>query len=172
MKRHLKYALEVLLVPVAAGIIFFEQTLIRYLNMVTAAFARLKWVARLEAWLLTLPPWAAFLAFAAPSILILPIKLSALWFATHKHYTMAVGAIVFGKLLATAIVARLYKVLRPNLMSMRWFAWADTTFFYWRDRAYAFVKAMPAWQRAKALIARSKAWLQKFRRSLLAGGKA
>ena len=39
MKQHIKRALQIALVPFAAAIVFLEQTLIRYLNMVTAAVA-------------------------------------------------------------------------------------------------------------------------------------
>ena len=160
MKQHLKRGLELLFVPIAAAIVFFEQVLIKYLNVAMAAFARLPPIARLEAWLLTLPPYGALLSFVAPSILILPIKVSAFWLVTHGHYTHALAAVIVGKILATAIVARLYCILRPTLMTIRWFAWADTHFFYWRDRAYAFVRSLPAWQKAKALIERARAWVR------------
>lgn len=153
MKSSLKYALEVILVPVAAAIVFFEQVLIRVLNAITATLARWAPIAAIEAWLKKQPPYVALLAFVAPSILILPIKLSALYFAAHRHFMMAVAAVVIGKILATAIVARLYVVLRPTLMTIGWFARLDTWFFYWRDRAYAFVRALPAWQKARAAIA-------------------
>lgn len=154
MNRHLKRALELALVPIAAAIIFFEQTLIRYLNVVTAAFARWTPIARLEAWLVTLPPWAALFTFVAPSILILPMKLLALWFIAHGRYATALTVLIVGKMLTTAILARLYRILRPTLMTIRWFAWADTRFFYWRDKAYAFVKSMPAWQRTAEVMRR------------------
>jgi len=51
MKSHVKRALEMLLVPLAAAIIFFEQTLIHYLNLTTSAFARWAPIAFFEAWL-------------------------------------------------------------------------------------------------------------------------
>jgi len=152
MKQHLKRALQIALVPFAAAIVFVEQTLIRYLNLVTAAIAAWPPIARLEARLMRLPPYWALLTFVAPSILILPIKLAAFWFGLHHQYVLALGSVIFGKLLATAIVARLYRVLRPTLMGIPWFAWADTKFFAWRDRAYAFVKSLPAWQKAVAMI--------------------
>jgi hypothetical protein len=157
MNRHLKRALEIAIVPLAAAIVLFEQTLIRYLNEVTAAVARWPPIARLEAWLARLPPYAALAAFAAPSILILPVKLSALWFGYHHHYALAVASVVLGKILATAILARLYRILRPTLLQLRWFAWADTRFFYWRDWAYAFVRSLPAWQKTAALVKRMRA---------------
>ena len=51
MNPHLKRALELLLVPLAAAVVFFEQTLIRMLNAITAALARWAPIAALEAWL-------------------------------------------------------------------------------------------------------------------------
>ncbi|HLG49749.1 MAG TPA: hypothetical protein VKY24_26145 [Reyranella sp.] len=152
MKQHLKRALQILLVPIAAAIVFIEQTIIRYLNMVTAAIAGWPPIARLEAWLVRLPPYWALLTFAAPSILILPVKLSAFWFGMHHRYGLALGSVILGKLLATAILARLYRILRPSLMTISWFAWADTRFFAWRDRAYAFVRSLPAWQKTHAMV--------------------
>ncbi len=168
MKQRLKYAFELILVPIAAAIVFLEQTLIRYLNMVMAAFARWPPVARLEAFLLRLPPWAAVLAFAAPSILILPVKLSAFWFAMHHYFALAFAAVALGKVLATAIVARLYRILRPNLLSLHWFAWADQKFFQWRDWAYGFVRSLPAWRKAADLIERMRSRLAELVSSLQA----
>lgn len=145
--------------PFAAAVVFVEQVLIRYLNMMMVAVARWPPIARLEGWLMTLPPWAAVLTFAMPSIIILPVKVSALWFAAHHRFALATAAVVLGKIMATAIVARLYRILRPTMMQLRWFAWADTKFFAWRDWAYAFVKSLPAWQEAKALVQRARTWL-------------
>ena len=152
MKQHIKRALQIALVPFAAAIVFLEQTLIRCLNMVTAAIAGWPPIARLEARLMRLPPYWALLTFVTPSVLILPIKLSAFWFGMHHHYGLALGSVILGKLLGTAILARLYRILQPTLMSIPWFAWADTHFFAWRDRAYAFVKSLPAWQKAQAMV--------------------
>jgi hypothetical protein len=157
MKQHLKRALQIVLVPLAAAIVLIEQTLIRYLNMVTAAIAGWPPIARLEAWLVRLPPYWALLTFVAPSILILPVKLSAFWFGVHHRYGLALGSVILGKLLATAILARLYRILRPSLMTIVWFAWADTKFFAWRDRAYAFVTSLPAWQKAQAMVQAARA---------------
>ena len=159
MNPRLKRALEMAVVPFAAAVVFVEQVLIRYLNVMMAAVARWPLIARFEAWLVTLPPWAAVLAFALPSILILPVKVAALWFAAHHRFALATVSVVLGKILATAILARLYRILRPTMMQLRWFAWADARFFAWRDWAYAFVKSLPAWQQAKVLIERTRAWL-------------
>jgi hypothetical protein len=162
MKGRLKHIVEALIVTLAATVVFIEQTLIALLNVFTAALARWTPIARIEAWLMRQPPWVAVISFVAPSILILPIKFSALLFVAHRKYGMALGAVIVGKMLATAIVARLYRILRPTLMSLRWFAAADTWFFHWRDEAYAYVRALPSWQKAAALMGRVRAWLAEY----------
>lgn len=156
MKRHFKRCLELILVPFAAAVVFIEQTLIVYLNVAMAAIAAWPPIARFEAWLKRLPPWGALIAFGMPSLLILPVKLAALWFATHGRYGLALFSVILGKIVGTAILARLYRILRPTLMTMPWYARVDTKFFAWRDRAYAFVRALPAWQQAAALAKRLK----------------
>jgi hypothetical protein len=152
MKNHIKRALEMMVVPLAAAIVFLEQTLIHYLNLATSAFARWAPVAFVEAWLVRLPAWAAVLVFFAPATLLFPLKLGALWLFTRGHFAMGVGLLALGKILGTAVVARFYRILHPTLMTLRWFAIADTWFFRWRDRIYGFVKSLPAWQKTAAAM--------------------
>ncbi|HEY6715617.1 MAG TPA: hypothetical protein VI232_04675, partial [Reyranella sp.] len=114
MKRHLKHLLDLAVVPVVAAVVFIEDVLLHYLGLAMAALAKGPPVARLEAWLRRLPPWAALLAFVAPSAVVLPVKLSAVWFAMHHRYGLSVASVVIGKMLATALVARLYRVLHPT----------------------------------------------------------
>jgi hypothetical protein len=159
VKHHLKRALELAFVPIAAAIVFIEDVLLHYLGLAMAALAKWPPVARFEAWLGRLPPWAALLAFVAPSTLVLPVKLAAVWFALQHHFALAAASVVAGKILATALVARLYRVLHPTLATMPWFVRAETWLFDWRDRLYAFVRALPAWQKAAALVRRARIWM-------------
>jgi hypothetical protein len=160
VKRHLKHALELLFVPIAAAIVFIEETLLHYLGLAMEAIAKWPPVAAIEAWLRRLPPWAALLTFAAPSLLVIPVKLSAVWFALHHRYGLSLLSVVAGKMLATALVARLYIVLRPTLARIAWYVRAETWLFDWRDRLYAFVRALPAWQKAKAMVQGVRRWMR------------
>lgn len=168
MKNHLKRLLELAFVPVAAAIVFVEDVLLHYLGLAMAAIAKWPPIARLEAWLGRLPPWAALLAFVAPSTLVLPVKLAAVWFALNGKFALATASVVAGKMLATALLARLYKVLRPTLVTMPWFLASETWLFAWRDRLYAFVRALPAWQRMKAVLVRLRSWMSGLVAGLLA----
>ena len=73
---------------------------------------------------------------------------------------LALASVVVGKMLATALVARLYLVLRPSLTKMPWYLRAETWLFDWRDRLYAFVRALPAWQKATAMVLRVRLWMR------------
>ncbi len=159
MKHYLKRFLELAFIPIAAAIVFFEDFLLHYLGLAMARLAKWPPVARLEAWLRGLPPWAALLAFVAPSTLVLPVKLAAVWFALQGRFGLATASIVAGKMLATALLARLYQILRPTLVTMPWFLASETWLFTWRDRLYAFVRALPVWQRLTAMVRRAKVWL-------------
>lgn len=159
MKNHLKRALELAFIPVAAAVVFVEEVLLHYLGVAMAAFAQWPPVARFEHRLAGLPPWAALLAFVAPSTLVLPVKLAAVFFALQGRFGLAAMSIALGKILATALLARLYQVLRPTLVTMPWFLASETWIFTWRDRLYAFVRALPAWQKMKALVQRLRSWL-------------
>ena len=166
VKHYLKHALELLFVPIAAAIVFVEDFLLHYLGLAMASLAKWPPIARLETWLRRLPPWAALLAFVAPSAIVLPVKLSAVWFAMHHRYGLSLASVVIGKMLATALVARLYRVLHPTLVTMPWFLRAETWLFNWRDRLYAFVRSLLAWQRGAALVRRAKIWMAE----LISGG--
>ena len=159
LKRQLKRALELLFVPIAAALVFFEDVLLHYLGVAMAALARLPWIARMEAWLARLPPPAALVAFVAPSTLVLPVKLAAFWFALNGKLALATVSIVVGKVIATALVARLYKILRPTLVTMPWFLASEACVFRWRDRLYGFVRQLQVWQRITAMVQRMRAWL-------------
>ena len=168
MKRHVKRALELLLMPLAAAIVFVEDVLLHYLGVAMAAFAKWPPVARLEAWFARLPPWGALIAFIAPSALVLPIKLAAVGFALHGKFARATASVLLGKMLATALVARLYRILRPTLITMPWFLASESWVFRWRDRLYAFVQALPVWQKTQAMVQRLRRWLAGLVAGLLA----
>ena len=160
MKRIVKHTLELLIVPLVVAVVFFEEVLLHYLGVLMAGLAKWPPVARFEAWLRTLPPWAALLFFVAPSLLILPVKLAAVWFAYKHHFALSLASVILGKMLATALVARLYHVLRPTLAQMPWYVRAEAWLFNLRDRVYGFVRALPVWQQAKAMIQAIRRWVR------------
>jgi hypothetical protein len=160
MRAFLKRILTPPLVLIAAALILLEETLIDWTQRLMSRLAALPFVATLEERLRRLPPYPAMLLFLLPAAVLLPVKLAALWLLASGHAVLGVLIIIAGKMAGTAFGARLYVILRPTLVTLNWFARAEAWVFGWRDRIYAHLKAMPAWQTATARVAALKAWVR------------
>jgi len=72
--------------------------------------------------------------------------------------------IVGAKLLGTAIVARLFALTQPALMSMPWFATVYARWTAWKDALLLRVRASWAWRTGRAIKRRAsrrwRAWRQ------------
>lgn len=154
MRRFLKRLVTPPLAVIAALLVLLEETLIAWLQGLMAAFARLPWVAALEARISRLPPYPAMILFLLPAIVLFPIKLAAVWMIAQGKFLLGGGIIMVGKVVGTAVAARIYKLLHPTLSTLQWFVRAEAWVFAWRDWLYAFVKALPAWQMATAFLHR------------------
>jgi hypothetical protein len=160
MRAILKRVLSPPLVLIAAALILLEETLIKWTQRLMARLAALPLIATLEERARRLPPYPAMIVFLLPGAVLFPVKLAALWLLANGHVVWGSLIIIAGKLVGTAIGARIYLILRPTLVTLNWFAKAEAWVFGWRDRIMARVKAMPAWQRAAAGVAATKAWLR------------
>lgn len=140
-----RIAWRVLEVPFALLLIFLEWGW-RPLAALLAELGRLRLFARFEAWLLTLPPYPALAVFALPGLLVLPLKLAALWLIAHGHAAYAVLLFIGAKVVGTAIVARLFVLLQPKLMSIGWFRAIYQTVMPWKERIFARIRASWAWR--------------------------
>jgi hypothetical protein len=61
---------------------------------------------------------------------------------------------------STALVARLFQLCRPSLLSLAWFRRAFDWILATRLWLYARVEAMPAWQAMRMAVRRLKAKLR------------
>ena len=118
----------------------------------------LRWV---EGWVRSLPPWAAACLFALPTLLLLPIKLLALWAMGHGHVVLGMLVIVLAKVVGTAVVARLFTLTQPALMQLRWFAWAYAQGMRAKHAVLARARATWAWRVARVV---QRQWRQRWRR--------
>ena len=154
-------------VVLAAALFLFEEIGWQLLHRMMQALARLPLVARTEAAIQRLGPYPALVLFLVPIALLEPLKLLALWLLATGHLLLGFAAIVFAKVFSTALVARLFHLCRPALLSLPWFRRAFEWTVLTRDWLYARVKAMPAWQATRQAIDRVKAtarlWWQRLR---------
>ena len=144
--RTLGHGVRLALQSVLALIIVFEEWGWRPLAAGLAQLARLTPIAWLEAQVQRLPPYAALLVFATPSLLLLPLKLLALYLIASGQEVAAAALFVAAKVVGTAIVARLFQLTQPQLMQIGWFARGYGIVMPWKEALTAWVRESWAWR--------------------------
>lgn len=168
--RLLRRILTAPLVLVAAIIILLEDWLWDDLQRLAAWFGRLPVFKQIEALVLRLPPAAALCLFIVPSLVLIPVKLLALWFISRGHALLGVGTIIAAKIAGTALVARLFKLTKPKLLTFGWFAWLYERITAFKSRIYSAIKSSVVYKTIHRLLTgmreRFRAWRAQSRRSL------
>ena len=122
--------------------------------------------AQVETAIARLPPYAALFVFVVPSALLLPLKFLALFLIAQGQFVLAALLFAGAKVVATALVARIFMLTQPALMQIGWFAWAYDTIMPWKEALVERVRASWVWrvsrlwkERAKrAVIAQERTW--------------
>ena len=145
-------ALEFLL----ALIIVLEEWGWRPLAELLGRLARWRPWAAVELVIIRLPPYAALVVFVLPSALLLPLKFLALFLVAKGQIVLAGLLFLAAKVVATALVARLFMLTQPALMQIGWFAWAYDTLMPWKDALVERVHASWPWRAGRVLKERVK----------------
>ena len=114
-----------------------------------------------------LPRYAALIAFIIPAAVLLPFKLAAFWLIAHGHGVYGLWVFIVAKIIGTAFLARIFSLTKPTLLTIGWFKRAYFIVTGWKERIYAYVRALPTYQRlreaARNLKIRMKAaWKELF----------
>src|SRR6266446_2072132 len=83
--RVAKKSLAAPFIILAAIVILLEDWLWQDLARLAAAIGRLPLLRSIEALIIRLPPYPALLFFATPALLLVPLKIVALYFIAHGH---------------------------------------------------------------------------------------
>ena len=138
----LRTALQIVL----ALLILLEEWGWRPLAELLGRLARWRPWAHLETAIARLPPYAALVVFVVPSLFLLPLKFLAV-FLIAKGYFLLAGLLFAGaKVVATALVARLFMLTQPALMQIGWFAWGYDTVMPWKEALVERVRASLVWR--------------------------
>jgi hypothetical protein len=141
-KPIVRSSLQILL----ALIIVFEEWGWRPLAELLGRLAQWRPWARVESAIARLPPYAALVVFALPTLLLLPLKLAAVFLIAGGHVVLAGLVFVAAKVVATALIARLFMLTQPVLMQIPWFAWAHDTAMPWKEALTERVRASWPWR--------------------------
>ena len=151
------------LVQLAALILLAEAWTWRAGGRLAAALATWPPLRWLEARIRSLPPWAALTAFVLPGLLLLPVKLLALLAIAHGHAIAGVTGFIVAKLGGAAVVARIYILTLPTLLTVGWFARCHGGFLRLKDRLLAALRASQFYRHVRRLM---NAWRYGARRLL------
>jgi hypothetical protein len=158
--RLLKRLLTAPVVLLAAVIILIEDWLWDDLARIAAAIGRLPVLRAIEALIATLPPYLALACFGLPALLLVPVKIAALYFISHGHAMLGLSTIVAAKVVGTALVARIFTLTRAKLMRIKWFAWSYERFMAFKARVYGAIKSTSLYRIAHIKFLRFKLWLK------------
>lgn len=130
--------------------IFLEEWVWDTMLIVMNWLGKLPPIRWLESQLTKLPPYAALVTFLIPAAILLPFKLAAFWLIAHGHSIIGMQVFIVAKLAGTALLARIFALTKPALMTITWFARAYTAFIGWKSRMVAYVKNLKTYERALA----------------------
>jgi hypothetical protein len=137
-----------------ALLILFEEWGWDPLQRALMRMAQALGLGSLEARIRALPPYAALALFLVPTLMLLPIKVVALWFIGAGRVLLGALVIVAAKIAGTAVVARLFTLTRPALMRLAWFARIYTAWVRWKEMLLAQVRGSWAWRWARVTTRR------------------
>lgn len=161
-KRRLPRWLDALLGLLLLPVVLFEEWGWDALHALAAWLARALRLQALERWLAALPPYGALAMLLLPSIALLPIKLLGVWLLAQGQWLASLLLVGAAKIAGTAVLARLFALLKPQLMAMGWFARGYSGWTAWKRRWLGRLHATALWQagrrQAQALAARVRRW--------------
>ena len=150
------HALRALFIWLIVLVILFEEWGWEPLARLVGRLARLRIFAQLEQHVAALPPYPALVVYCVPALLMLSVKVVALYWISLGYMMLGVTAIVVAKIVGTAIVARLFQLTRPALITLPWFAALYRRWSIWKATVVNAVRTSLLWQAADRAIVRVK----------------
>lgn len=166
MRRWLRRAVRLILLALLALVIAYEELQWR-LSTVFALLGKLPLFRSIENWASGLPPYGALALFGLPSVVLLPLKMLALYWLADGQRILGLGTIFAAKVIGTALVARIFQLTRGALLTIGWCRWVFEKVSALREAAYGVWKKMPVVRWWKARWAKEKArggfWKRRWR---------
>ena len=123
--------------------------------------------AKIEKYVMRLPSWSVLFVFGVPVLALLPIKFFALYLFGEGHILLGSFLLITTKLFGTAICARLFKLTKPALMEIGWFAYLYPRWKNWKDRIISLVRKSGFWLAMHRVKLKLKKWWTSVRQQIL-----
>ena len=115
--------LKRLVLPLLAILVIFEEWLWDILTIAGQGLSLVLHLQRFDLRLSKASPNEALVALAIPVLIVTPINLFALYLLANGSILPGLGLEIVAKLVGTLLVARVFRLVRPALLSFPWFAW-------------------------------------------------
>ncbi len=144
------------LVILGSLLMWIEESLWNWLKWLTATISRFDWVRRIETWIVSLPPYPMMVVFLLPMSILFPFKIMAVYWLARGYWLASLATILAAKILGTAIVARMYVVCKPKMMTIPWFKSLHDWLARMHDQLYTALRSLPLYQAVRARLAAIK----------------
>jgi hypothetical protein len=81
-------------------------------------------------------PYGCLLLLGAPLAIVEPLKLAAIFIFGTGHWITGSVVMLLAYSVSLLVVERLFKIVKPKLLTLRWFAVIWTWFVATRDKAF------------------------------------
>ncbi len=115
---------------------------------------------RIEAWLSRTSPKMALFAFSIPLLIVTPINLAAFALLAHGLILQGILLEIVAKLLGTLLVARVFALTKPQLLTFKLMALVYSTISQWLHWAHVKISETAIYCLAKTLKAEVSARVQ------------
>jgi hypothetical protein len=95
---------------------------------------RMTFLARTRRRLQKMSPYLSLVLLLVPLLLVEPLKLAAVLVAGKGHWLTGTGMLVGAYAVSLLFVERLFRMVKPKLMTLSWFARLWTWFIAFRDK--------------------------------------
>jgi hypothetical protein len=124
-------------------VVLAEELLWGWTRSLMRLLSRFPGIAWAEDWIRRLPPILALPLFVLPWLVMLPVKLAALWLVATGKITKGVLLFVGGEAFGIAFLARLYDLCRPALHRWPWFVILEGIILRWSKWAHRIFAELP-----------------------------
>lgn len=131
-------------------LVLTEEVLWALTGGIMRFFGRFGPVARIEERIRRMPPVLALPLFILPWLIMLPVKLGALWLIAMGKVIKGTMLFLGGEAFGVAFLARLYELCRPALHRWPWFVIVERILLRWTQWAHDILYRIPFMRAARA----------------------
>jgi hypothetical protein len=146
-----------ILLSFLAVILIIEEWLWDLLTAFGHSLVRWLHIESLEQWLSRTSPAQALVAFSIPILIVTPINLIAFGLLAHGLILQGILLELLAKLLGTVLIARVFALTKPQLLTFALLRIIYTTITDWLQWAHRQITETAVYRRSKQFKAEAKA---------------